>query len=119
MTEGIEVRGLQLLLYCGVLPEERERPQPIEVDLDLHVDLRTAATTDDLGDTVDYGRVTMDVVQALTAERFLLLERVAGRIVEVVFAQPAVRAVTVSVRKLRPPVPALVATTGVRLHQER
>ena len=119
MTDLIEVRGLQLLLFCGVLPEERERRQPIEVDLDLHVDLRAAAASDDLSDTVDYGRVAMDLAQTLPAERFSLLERLAGRVIEVAFDQPAVTAVTVSVRKLRPPVPAQVATTGVRLHRDR
>jgi dihydroneopterin aldolase len=119
VTDRIEVRGLELLLLCGVLPEERTRRQPFELDLDLQLDLSAAAASDRLEDTVDYGRVCMDLVEALEAEQFSLMERLAGRVVELVFAHPGVEAVTVAVRKLRPPVPAHVATTGVRLHRSR
>jgi 7,8-dihydroneopterin aldolase/epimerase/oxygenase len=119
MTDAIQIRGLELLLYCGVLPEERERRQPFSIDLDLHVDLSAAAVTDALEDTVDYGAVCLTLIETLTAERFSLLERLAGRIVELVLSNPAVLAVSVSVHKLRPPVPAHVATTGVRLHRSR
>jgi 7,8-dihydroneopterin aldolase/epimerase/oxygenase len=119
VTDRIEVRGLELLLLCGVLPEERTRRQPFELDLDLHLDLSAPAVSDELSDTVDYGRVCMDLVEALEAEQFSLMERLAGRVVELVLAHPGVDAVTVAVRKLRPPVPASVATTGVRLHRSR
>lgn len=117
--DRIEVRGLHLLVFCGVLPEERERPQPLEIDLDLYVDIDAAATSDDLADTVDYGKVCMDLADTLAQERFSLLERLAGRCAELVLAEARVQEVTVRVRKLRPPVPAHVATTGVRLHRRR
>ncbi len=55
--DRIELRGLRALGTHGVLPEEQERPQPFEVDLDLEVDLRRAGRSDDLADTVDYGAV--------------------------------------------------------------
>ena len=49
-----------------------------------------------------------------------LLERLAERIAEVVLAvDPAVDAVTVTVRKLRPPVPQHLATSGVRIARGR
>jgi len=52
-----------------------------------------------------------------TAERFDLMERFAGRIAEVVLAIEGVDAATVVVRKLRPPVPEDLATSGVRIHR--
>lgn len=119
MTDRIEVRGLEVLALCGVLPEERTRRQPLELDLDLHLDLGAAARSDELTDTVDYGRVCLDVVELLGVEQFSLLERLAGRVAEVVLGHDGVEAVTVAVRKLRPPVPASVATTGVRIHRSR
>ena len=51
----------------------------------------------------------------LTTERFVLLERLAQRIAEVVLVDPRVHAVTVAVRKLRPPVPQHLDTSGVRI----
>ena len=51
----IELRGLRLSAIVGVLPHEREQAQPLELDLDIVVDLATAGASDDLADTVDYG----------------------------------------------------------------
>jgi dihydroneopterin aldolase len=115
----IELRGLRALGICGALPEERERVQPLEVDLDVVADLRTAGRTDDLDDTIDYGALASVVEQVITTERFTLLERLAERITEVVLATDGVLAVTVSVRKLRPPVPQQLSTSGVRITRRR
>ena len=115
----IELRGLRALGICGALPEEQERVQPIEVDLDVAADLRTAGRTDDLGDTIDYGALAAAVEQVITTERFTLLERLAERLTEVVLDVAGVDAVTVSVRKLRPPVPQQLSTSGVRITRTR
>ena len=56
----------------------------------------------------------------ITGEQLVLLERMAERIAEVVLAdRPGVGAVTVTVRKLRPPVPSELATSGVRIRRAR
>ena len=117
--DRIEIRGLELLVYCGVLPEEQARRQPFLFDLDLSLDLAAAAASDDLADTADYGSLIDLLADALAVERFQLLERLAGRVAELVFDNTGVDAVTVTVRKLRPPVAAHVDTTGVRIHRSR
>jgi len=118
-TDLIELRGLTALGVCGALPEEQSRAQPLEVDLDIHADLGPAGESDDLDDTVDYGAVCELVERVVTTERFQLLERLAARIAEVVLSDDRVRGVTVAVRKLRPPVPQIVATSGVRITRTR
>ena len=115
----IELRGLLAVGTCGVLPEEQDRPQPLEVDLDLEADLAAAGGADDLTLTVDYGAVAAAVERVVTGERFGLLEALAERIAAVVLAVPGVDAVTVAVRKLRPPVPQQLATSGVRIRRSR
>ncbi len=115
--DRIELRGLRLSAFCGVLPEEKARRQPFEVDLDVHADLSAPASSDDLADTVDYGSLTTSVAAVAADERFDLMERFAGRIAEVVLAIDGVDAATVVVRKLRPPVPEDLATSGVRIHR--
>lgn len=117
--DSIELRGLRVLGRHGCLPEEQERDQPFEVDLDVHLDLSAAGRTDDLADTLDYGAVVAAVVGVVTGPPSALLERVAERIAEAVLADARVAAVTVAVRKLRPPVPADLATAGVRLTRAR
>jgi dihydroneopterin aldolase len=115
----IQLRGLRALGICGALPEEQDRVQPLEVDIDLAIDLSTAARTDRLDDTIDYGVVCATVEQVVTTERFAMLERLAGRLSEELLHDPRIHAVTVSVRKLRPPVPQQLDTAGVRLTRTR
>jgi dihydroneopterin aldolase len=120
MTDVIELRALRLVAIVGVLPEERERAQPLELDLDLSVDLSDAGITDDLADTVDYGAVcaTVESVGGGAQPRLLgaLAERVAA---EVLSLDSRIGAVTVAVRKLRPPVPQDLASSGVRVTRIR
>lgn len=104
---------------CGVLPEEQARPQPLEIDLDVHLDLTDAGSSDDLADTVDYGALCAAVEDIVTNGRFHLLEGLAQRVSEAVMNDPRVEAVTVAVRKLRPPVPQLLDSSGVRVHRRR
>ena len=117
--DRIELRGLRVLGVCGVLPHEQAEPQPLELDLDVEADLADAGASDDLADTVDYGAVCARVEEVVGSERFALLERLAARVAEVVLEDPRVRAVTVAARKLRPPVPQQLATSGVRVRRER
>src|SRR4051794_37307843 len=103
MGDVIEIRGLRALGVIGLLPEERERAQPFEVDFDVHADLRAAGDSDDLHDSLDYGALVARVEAVITGESHLLLERVAQRIAEELLTDPKAEAVKVTVRKLRPP----------------
>ena len=117
MSDRIELRGLRVSAVCGVLPEEKVRRQPLELDLDVYADLTAALTTDDLADTVDYGTLCALVACIADRESFDLMERFASRVAEDVLATSGVEAVTVAVRKLRPPVPEELTTSGVRIHR--
>jgi dihydroneopterin aldolase len=117
--DRIELRGLVASGHCGALAEEQQRAQPIEIDLDVLVDLTKAGATDDLDDTVDYGAVCEIVERVVTTERFRLLERLAERLAEVVLSDDRVTEVVVSVRKLRPPVAQMLRTSGVTIARGR
>ncbi|NLA36272.1 MAG: dihydroneopterin aldolase [Actinobacteria bacterium] len=119
MADVIEIRGLRALGFIGALPEEQQRRQPFEVDLDVEADLSAAGSSDDLDDTIDYGALCANVEAVLTDERAALMERVAQRIAEVVLADERALAVTVTVRKLRPPVPQHLDTSGIRIRREQ
>jgi dihydroneopterin aldolase len=116
-ADRIELRGLRVLARCGVLAEELDRPQPLEIDVVLEVDLGDAARSDDLADTVDYGAVLDRVVALATSSHHALLERLAAAIADCVLEDERVDAVVVAVRKLRPPVPHDLASTGVSIRR--
>ena len=115
MHDAIQIRGVRAMGVHGVLPEEQERAQPFEVDLDLTVDLKSAGASDRLEDTVDYGGVIDAVAACVTGESYALLERLADRIAAVALGDERVSSVTVTVRKLEPPVAAALDHVGVRI----
>ena len=122
MTAGdrIELRGLRLAGVVGVLPHEQAQAQPLEIDLDLVLDLAPAGTSDDLTDTVDYGAVCSAVEAIVEESSFALLEALAERIaVALVTGDARLEAVTVAIRKLRPPVAQQLDTSGVRITRTR
>jgi len=113
MTDRIELRGLRAVGTHGALPEEQSRAQPFEIDIAVEADLRAAGQSDDLHDTVDYGALAHAVERVVTKERFHLLERLAERIADEVRGDARITAVTVTVRKLRPPVAVDLASAAV------
>ena len=119
-ADVIELRGLRLAGIVGVLPHEQAQPQPLELDLDVHLDLAAAGASDALEDTVDYGRLCAIAEQVVSTTSFALLEALAERLAaDLLAADGRVDAVTVSVRKLRPPVAQQLATSGVRIRRAR
>ena len=118
--DQILLSGLRVMGTHGVLAEEQTRAQPFQVDVALSVDLSAASASDDLSDTIDYGEVTGVVAGIVEGEHFALLERLAGRIVDVVLGLDArIATVDVTVTKLRPPVPADLSSAAVRLVRSR
>jgi dihydroneopterin aldolase len=119
-TDRIELRGLRVLGRVGILPTERAQDQPLEIDLDLEVDLAAAGASDSLDDTVDYGRVCDAAVAAVRDGHVDLLERLATKVADAALGlDPRITSVDVALRKLRPPVPHHLASSGVRLVRSR
>jgi dihydroneopterin aldolase len=116
----IELRGLRLAGVVGVLPHEQAQAQPLEIDLDLHLDLAPAGRSDALGDTADYGAVCDVAERVITGTSYALLEALAEHLATAVLeADGRIAEVTVSVRKLRPPVAQQLTTSGVRITRGR
>jgi dihydroneopterin aldolase len=119
-ADRIELRGLRVVGRVGVLDLERTQDQPLEIDLDLTLDLVAAGASDDLADTVDYGAVCAEVVATVREGHVDLLEHLTARIATTVLKlDDRIAAVAVTVRKLRPPVPVDLATSGVRIVRTR
>ena len=104
----------------GVLPDERERAQPFELDLDLWLDTTAAGANDRLADTVDYGLVVERVAALVRETSFLLLEALADAVARAVTElDPRVQRVAVAVRKLEPPIAEDIGSVGVRVVRGR
>jgi dihydroneopterin aldolase len=116
----IELRGLRLAGIVGVLAHEQAQAQPLELDLDVRLDLAPAGASDALVDTADYGALCAVAEEVVSSTRYALLEALAEHLATALLASdPRIDAVTIAVRKLRPPVAQQLSTSGVRVTRER
>ena len=119
MTDRIELKGIEVLARHGVLEHEKQDPQLFRIDLTLYLDLSTAGSSDDLTDTVDYGKlaqITHDLVQG---ESHDLIESVADQIATAVLAESLVERVTVTVHKPEAPIPLTFEDVAVTIDRSR
>jgi dihydroneopterin aldolase len=98
----VELRGLELFGFHGVLADERERGQRFLVDLDLELEEDTAAAvaaSDRIEDAVDYRDVVGAVQEVSDARAYRLLEAFATALAETLLARFPLAGVKVRVRK--------------------
>jgi len=119
MVGKIVIERLEFQGRCGVTSEERRRPQPLALDLELDCDMALAAASEDLADTLDYAKVLERVETLGTAEDCALLERLAERLLTMLFEEFPVDRARLWLRKLAPPVPQATASVGLRIDRVR
>lgn len=113
--DRIVLRGIEFLASHGATEEERLRKQKFSVDVTLHMDLSGPATSDRLQDTADYQELGEMVIEIGTTSRHKLLESLAKQIVGAVQKRWPTAGITITVRKLQPPVPFAVKSIEVSL----
>lgn len=117
--DRIVLTGVRANGTHGVLDFEHERAQPFVVDATLHVDLAAAGASDDLNDTVDYGRAAKEIVAAIEGGHADLIEHLAQRIADRLLAIPPVRQVDVTVHKPHAPIAVPFDDVAVSISRSR
>lgn len=98
MSDSLSIVDLELRTRIGVTSEERTKPQRVSVTIRMDVDARTAAASDDVSKTIDYGAVVRDV-EALAAKERKTMERLAEDIAAMILERHRPTSVTVTVMK--------------------
>jgi len=115
--DRVALTGLRVRGHHGVLAHERRDGQDFVVDAVLHLDTRSAAASDRLDDTVDYGGLAQQLAAVVAGDPVDLIETLAGRLVAVCLADGRVQRAEVTVHKPSAPIPLRfgdVAVTVVR-----
>lgn len=115
MTDQIAITGIRGMGRHGVFAEERAAGQEFVVDVVLDVSTSAAASSDDLGDTVDYGAVAVAVHELITGDPVDLIETLAERIARTCLAVAGVTRVAVTVHKPKAPIPVPFDDVEVRI----
>jgi dihydroneopterin aldolase len=95
----IELQGIELFAFHGVLEEERRDGQRFLVDIELDGRDGVAGATDRIEDAIDYRDVVAAVVEVSDARAYHLLEAFATALAETLVGRFPVTRARVRVRK--------------------
>lgn len=113
--DWIRIEGLTIDAVIGVYDWEQATHQLLTFDIDLGTDIRQAAASDDLADTLNYAALSDEVKQIVRAGRPALLETLVEQIAQAMLAHAGVQTVRVSVLKHG----CIVSAKGARITIER
>ncbi|HYJ25164.1 MAG TPA: dihydroneopterin aldolase [Acidimicrobiia bacterium] len=119
MTDRIELKGIEVVARHGVLEHEKQEPQVFRIDLTLYLDLSNPGTSDNLADTVDYGKLAQVAHDLVQGESHDLIESVAQQIAAAVLDEPLVDRVRVTVHKPEAPIPLTFSDVAVTVDRSR
>lgn len=119
MSDRILIERLEFRGRCGVTPEERAKPQPLAVDLELTTCLDHAGRSDNLADTIDYARIAKRLTEIGTTHETALLEMLAERFFTMLYNEFPIDRATLWLRKLHPPITQVAGSVGIKLERTR
>jgi|SRR3989338_10989435 len=100
--DAITIHNLELRTHIGVPEEERAQEQRLLVSVEMNVDTKAAAKTDDVSKSIDYDRVSEELKKLAKTER-MTIERFAEDAATMILDQFKPKSVTVSVKKFAVP----------------
>lgn len=110
-TVAVTLRAMRFHALVGILPHERELPQPLELDVTAWVD-------DGLSAPLDYRELYEVAARAADATHGYL-EEIAAAVLDGALALPRVRRAAVAVRKPHVALRGPLAGAEVRAERER
>jgi 7,8-dihydroneopterin aldolase/epimerase/oxygenase len=117
--DRISLTGITAFGHHGVFDFERQQGQPFVVDVSCTLDLSSAASADDLEQTIDYGALARAVAADIERDPLNLIEALADRIAMTCLRYEAVQCVEVTVHKPQAPMPVDVADVAVTLTRSK
>ena len=111
--DKVFISQLQVNTIIGVYDFEKETKQSLFFDIEMLTDIRGAANSDDIKDTVDYAVVSERIIKHVTARPVELLETLVEQIAAFILAEFNVFEVKVRVSK--PAAVKQAVTVGVEI----
>ncbi|UUM30240.1 bifunctional dihydroneopterin aldolase/7,8-dihydroneopterin epimerase [Vibrio japonicus] len=85
--DKVFIEQLEVITTIGVYEWEQEIKQKLVLDIEMAHDNRPAGRSDDVNDALDYSQVSEAVLNHIEGGRFLLVERVAEEIAELIMTR--------------------------------
>jgi 7,8-dihydroneopterin aldolase/epimerase/oxygenase len=111
----IHIADMEFYSFHGHFREEQIVGNRFLVDLTVETDMKVPAETDNLRDAVNYQRL-YEIVRLQMEKKSHLLEHIAGRILDAIFAEMQdIGKATVKVSKMNPPMGGKIGSVSVIL----
>jgi len=109
----IQIENMEFYSFHGHFKEERIVGNKFIVDLTIETNMQLPSQTDNLKDAVNYQRV-YEIVKAQMETKSHLLEHIAGRILDAIYAEmTGITKTTVKVSKMNPPMGGKIGSVSV------
>lgn len=83
----IFLRNLRIETIIGIFDWEREIRQAVFIDLEMATDIRRAAKTDHIDDTLDYKSISKAVIAFVENSEYQLIETLAEEVASLIMSQ--------------------------------
>lgn len=99
MLGHIGFEKLHVRCIVGTEPHERKSEQDLYIDVNAELDVSAAAQSDSLKDTVNYVMMAEICQRTASEGKYYLLEKLATEVLHHIMSMPAVRSVSIRIRK--------------------
>ena len=97
--DRIFIKGLNAEAIIGIYDWEKNTRQTIMVDLEMQTDIRKAAASDDINDTLNYKSISKRLVSFIEESRFELVETLSEKLAEIVLDEFGVESLKLTLHK--------------------
>ncbi len=109
--DKVFIEQLEVIATIGVYDWEQKIKQKLILDIEMAHDNKPAGKSDNVADALDYAQVSQLVIKYIESGHFLLLERVAEEVAELIMKQFSV--LWVKIRLTKPGAVPQAAGVGV------
>ncbi|MDX8395335.1 MAG: dihydroneopterin aldolase [Mariprofundaceae bacterium] len=85
--DKVLIEGLEIRTVIGIYDWEREIRQMVKIDLEMDWDIKKAALSDDISDTLDYKAVSKRLISFVETSSFGLIEALAESCAKIVLEE--------------------------------
>lgn len=117
-SDSIFIEGLKVNTIIGVHAWEKCQAQPLLFDIELFTTIISAAQTDQLADTVDYAKVSQDIIKLAQQESFELIETLAEQVCQHIL-QHYMGVQAIQLKLAKPHAVAEAKQVGVKIWRQR
>jgi len=97
--DTIFIHALKAEAIIGIFDWERQVKQTVLLDIEMSADIRKAALTDSIDDTLNYKRVAKRVLAFVEASQFHLVETLSEHVAMLILTEFAISAVRIVLSK--------------------